>query len=89
MKIKSDFTLRSIAGNWVAIPLGDAAVDFTGMLTLNESGVMLWNLLESECSRDEMIGALLGEYEVSVDEAAADVDAFIAKLTSAGCIDFE
>ena len=87
MKIKSDFTLRSIAGSWVAIPLGEATVDFTGMLTLNESGVMLWNLLAEECSRDEMIAALLGEYEVSADEAAADVDAFIARLTSAGCLE--
>ena len=89
MKIKNNFALRSIAGNWVALPLSEATVNFTGMLTLNESGVMLWRMLENGCTKDEMTEALLREYEVSKDEALADVDAFIAKLNDAGCIDLQ
>ena len=41
MKIKNNFALRNISGSWVALALGDAVVNFAGMLTLNESGVML------------------------------------------------
>lgn len=87
MKIKSNFTLRNIADTWVALPLGGAAVDFTGMLTLNESGVMLWRLLEGGSTREEMADALLREYEVSYEEALSDVDAFVARLNDAGCIE--
>ena len=87
MRIKSTFSLRSIAGNWVALPLGESTIDFRGMLTLNESGVMLWRRLENGASRDELIEALLGEYEVSRDEATKDVEDFIGRLNSAGCIE--
>ena len=89
MKIKSNFALRNIAGTHVALPLGDATVDFTGMITLNESGVMLWRMLEGGSTREEMTDAIIAEYEISRDEAFADVDAFIAKLTEAGCIDLQ
>ena len=87
MKIKNDFVLRNIAGNWVALPLGKATIDFTGMLTINESGVVLWRLLEGGCTREEMANALLNEYDVGYDDALADVDEFISKLDSAGCIE--
>ena len=87
MKIKNTFALRQIAGTWVALPLGSATVDFTGMLTLNESGVILWRLLEGGCTKEEMADALVKEYEVNYDEALADVEVFIKKLDDAGCID--
>ena len=84
MKIKNNFALRNISGSWVALALGDAVVNFAGMLTLNESGVMLWRMLEGGCTREDLAQALAGEYEVSYDEALVDVD---AKLSSMNCID--
>ena len=86
MKINSNFVLRSIAGNWVALPIGEAVVDFRGMLTLNESGLILWRKLEGGASREELIDTLLAEYDVTPDVAEGDVDAFIKRLTEAGCI---
>ncbi len=87
MKIKENFHLRKIAGTWAVLPTGDATLDFNGILTLNESGYMLWNLLEKGCTREDMAKALTEEYEVSLDEALADCDAFIEKLQQAKCID--
>ena len=86
MKINSNFALRSIAGSWVALPLGEAVVDFRGMLTLNESGVILWRRLEEGATREELVHTLMSEYDVEPDVAEADVDAFIKRLTDAGCI---
>ena len=88
MKIKSNFAIRNISGNWVALPLGDAVVDFTGMITLNESGVMLWRMLEGGCTKAEMTEALINEYEVTYEEALSDINAFVKKLDEIGCIDF-
>ena len=87
MKIKGGFALKQIAGNWVVLPLADPTLDFTGMLTLNESGRMLWLRLIDSSTRDELAKALVGEYEVDYDEALADVDAFLETLTCAGCLE--
>ena len=87
MKIKKDYVLRQVADTWVVLPLGDAAVDFSGMLTLNESGAMLWRVLEQGADREKLTAALLDEYEVSRQQAMADVDAFLNKLLQAGCLE--
>lgn len=87
MKIKENFNLRKIAGTWAVLPTGTDSIDFTGILTLNESGYMLWNLLKEDCTRETLAKALTEEYEVSLDEALADVDTFIEKLVKAKCID--
>ena len=87
MRIKDNFTLRQIADTWVILPLSAATVNFNGMITLNESGVMLWNILTDGSTREELANALVREYEVSYDEALSDVDAFLKMLDDAGCID--
>ena len=84
--LKKDFALRQIADMWVVLPLGAQAVDFSAMLTLNESGAMLWKAMESGADRNGLVAALLAEYEVTETEAAADVDAFLEKLAQAGCL---
>lgn len=87
MKIKENFNLRKIAGTWAVLPTGASSVDFTGVLTLNESGCMLWNLLKEGCSREDLAKALTEEYEVTFEAALADIDVFIEKLEKANCID--
>ena len=86
MMLKKDFALRQIADMWVVLPLGAQAVDFSAMLSLNESGAMLWKAMESGADRNGLVAALLAEYEVTETEAAADVDAFLEKLAQAGCL---
>ena len=87
MKTKSNFALRQVAGTWVVLPLGAASSELSGMITLNETGVMLWKLLENGATREELGKALTEEYEVTLDEALTDVDAFIEKLKKVHCIE--
>ena len=87
MKLKKDFVLRQIAQAWVVLPLAEETVNFTGMLTLNDSGAMLWQKLEQGADRQALISALTDEYTVTDQEAAADVDAFLEKLSQAGCME--
>lgn len=87
MKLKNNFVLRQIADTWVVLPLAEQTVDFSGMLTLNESGAMLWKALEQNGDRDELVRTLTSEYEVSFEEAKNDVDAFLSKLVQAGCVE--
>ena len=87
MKIKEGFVLRQVADNWVVLPVGQASVNFNGMISLNESGVLLWRALEQGSDRIALAEALLAEYDVEREEALADVDEFITALTKAGCIE--
>ena len=85
--IEEGFCLRQVADTWVVLPLAEQTVNFTGMITLNESGAMLWQQLEQGKDREGLIAALTAEYDVSEEVASADVDAFLNKLNSVGCFE--
>lgn len=87
MKIKSDFVLRQIAQNYVVLPLAAETVNFNGMLTLNESGVMLWHVLEKGGDCEALVKALTEEYEVTEEQARADAEAFLDRLIQYGCVE--
>ena len=83
MKIKDNFILKKIAGSYLVIPVRTAAVDFSGVIKLSETGAFLWELLKDERTADELTAKLLEEYEVDEATAAADVERFIEKLRGA------
>lgn len=87
MKIKENFVRREVAGNNIVVALGSSTDSFNGMMKLNDTGNFLWEKLEVGSERDELINALLEEYEVSADAAEAAVDAFICELMKLGCIE--
>lgn len=87
MKLKENLVLREVAGTWVVLPLAEKVLDFNGMLSLNETGVILWRLLETGSTREEMATALTEEYEVGFDQALSDVDEYLEVLKRAGCIE--
>lgn len=87
MKIKENFVLRKVAGAYTVLALGEATANFDGALTLNESGVILWKLLEKGCTTEALAKALTDEYEVSYEMALADVNEYLEKLSKAGCLE--
>ena len=81
MKIKDGFIVREIAGSFVVVPVGQNLVDFSSMITLNETGAFLWNCLTEDTTVEEMCDKLLGEYEgIEKDEALTDINEFINTL---------
>ena len=88
MKIKDGFILRKVSEAYVVIATGEAAASFNGMITLNETGALLWEKLASGCDgKKVLVEALLAEYDVSEALAAKDVDAFVAKVEAAGSLE--
>ena len=83
MKIKEGFILRQIAGETVVIPSGDT-LDLNVMITLNDTGRFLWELLTKGAEKSALVAALLQEYDVDGETAAKSVDGFIAKLNENG-----
>lgn len=84
MKIKDGFMLREIAGQWVVVPLGSRVVEFNSIMTLTESGAILWKLMEKGSGEDEMIKALLAEYDVDESVVRGDVHAFVESIAEKG-----
>lgn len=87
MKLKENFVLRQVAGSYAVLAVGAASVDFNGMLTLNESGALLWRALEQGADRPALLAALTAEYDVSDAQAEQDIDEFPSILQKAGCLE--
>ncbi len=81
MKIKNGFVLKEIADNFVVVPVGEDLVDFSLMITINETGAFLWNCLAEDRSEAELVALLKNEYEgASDEELTADVSEFVSLL---------
>ena len=87
MKRSADFLLRQVAGSQVLVPVGAATKKFPGMIRVNDTGCYLWELLETEQTRETLTKALLTRYEVTAEQAAQDVDAFADKLIPTGAVE--
>ena len=80
MKIKGSYILREVVGEYVLIPVGDTALGFNGIISLNPVGAEIWKCLEQECDREAILKKVLDEFYVSPEEAEKDMDEFFALL---------
>ena len=87
MKVKEGFELKEIADNYVVIPTKSNVVDFNSMIMLNEVSAFLWLQLLEDKTEQELVKALLKEYDVDKETAAKDVSIFVSELSEAGVID--
>jgi len=87
MKIKDGFLLREIAGTPVVVPIGERVIEFKGMMVLNDHGLFVWNLLQNECTFDDVLGSILEEYDVDEVTAKADLEDFLAHVRKNGALD--
>ena len=86
MKISKGYLLRAVAGKNIVVSIGND-VNFNGMLTLNDTGVFFWNLLQNDTTKEEMLEAVLKEYDVSSDIALQDIENFLKKLKDTGILE--
>lgn len=88
MKIKDGFILRSICGEYIVVGEGLAQVNFNKMLSLNESAAYLWKEVEGKTfTREDLAQLLLDKYEVSKEQAAADVEKLTATWIQEGVVE--
>ncbi|MBE7087313.1 MAG: PqqD family protein [Clostridiales bacterium] len=83
MKIKSGLILREVADNFIVVAVGDMVKEFNGIINLNSTGAFLWKILENGAEEEDLVKALLNEYEIDEATARRDVGLFIAKVKEA------
>ncbi len=80
MRIVSGFILREVVGETVAIPSGESAHLLSGLMALNETGRFLFDLLQTDRTQQQLVDALLEEYDTDPQTAEADVAEYLAML---------
>ena len=80
MIIKKELIKRNIAGETVLVPVGKAVYDANGLFVMNELADFIWELLPHVETEAEICAAVLREYEVTEETAAADVHVFLETL---------
>ena len=71
----------------MVVPVGSDLIDLNAMITLNETGAFLWNLLLSDSTEYELIEAMLKEYDVDMKSASEDIKEFVDNLRKIGALD--
>jgi len=84
---RDDVLLRDVAGEHLLVPIRRNVADLQAIFALNGIGVYIWGLLDGQRSLHAVLAAVLERYDVSADEAAADLHAFVERLTKAGVIE--
>lgn len=86
MKIKEGFITKKVAGDVIVIPAEQALVDFKAIITLNETGAYLWELLKEDITKEKLLENMLKEYDADENMLSADIDEFISVLEEKGLL---
>ena len=76
-----DVVARRVGEEYFLLTTGDATLH-----NIRESGVYIFEALEKGADRDEILGGLVGEFDVEKEQAAADLDEFLRELEEKGII---
>ena len=87
MKINKGFELREMCGEHIIIGTGVENIDFSKVISLNESAAWLWREVEGKEFTPQSLAALLIEqYDVDEATALADATALAAQWVSVGIV---
>lgn len=78
MQIKEGYIIKKVSDKYIVIPSLEESVNFTGIITLNNSGKLLFKALQANnMTVDSLKDLLTNEYEIDNETARKDVSTFI------------
>lgn len=87
MKINKNFILKNFADKYILIPFGDDALNFNGVVSLNDTAKFFWENSQDLIDMDRLIQLAVDKYSVDKNEAKEAVEVFVSQLKEAGCLD--
>ena len=87
MKIKDDFEIVEVAGEYMAVPVGKMALSFHGVIALSEPAAYLLENLKSHKTIEEIVKLIIDEYDVDFPTAETDVNIAMLEMISMGLIE--
>lgn len=88
MRIKKGFNLREICGEQILVAEGRENIDFSRIISLNESAALLWkNVIGVDFTVDTLVSVLVENYDVDTDTALKDAAMVVEQWKDVGIID--
>jgi hypothetical protein len=85
MKTKTGFRLRNVCGENVIVAEGIENIDFSKIISMNESAAYLWQKVEGKpFTIDDLTRLLCEAYEVDEETAKADSQTVLQQWLEAG-----
>ena len=74
MKIKEGFEIQNVCGEYIIVPAGIENVDYSKIISLNETAAYLWENVAGKTSFtiEDLTALLLAEYDVEEEIALED-----------------
>ncbi|MBF1638338.1 PqqD family protein [Prevotella sp.] len=91
MKVKNGFNLREVCGENIIVAEGDENIDFSNIISMNESSAYLWQEVQKldNFTIDTLTQLLCEQYEIDDATAKKDVTTLATQWAAAGIIEGE
>lgn len=76
-RVKSDFILREIAGEYAIVPIGSDSIFSNAVMAPNDSAVFLWKMFEQPSTVEDAVVKGLQEYDVTEDVIRNSIERFV------------
>ena len=87
MKLRYEFTVMEMDGEYMAVPVGDNAEQFNGMLRMNDVSAEILDLLKEDITPEVVYRILRERYPDSDDrEIGEQLAAFLNQLIREGLL---
>ncbi len=87
MKLKEEFITYQTGENYVAVTANEENSVLNGMIRGNATTALILRALSRETTEEAIVDALLEEYDIDRDTAAADVHRVVETLRDEGLLD--
>jgi methyltransferase-like protein len=72
---------RKTGNEYVLVPITNNIADMNSVYTLNETGAFIWEQIDGKRNVEEIISALIAEYDIDKQNAESDVFNFIENMS--------
>lgn len=87
MRLKGEYLLQKVAGEWLGMPVGKTATEFNGMLTMNETGAAIFRLLQTGEDAKAGLERIAKQYGARFSDVEEDYKTIMGALKGAGLLD--
>lgn len=78
---------RVVAGETLIVPVRGKVGDLASIYSFNETGSLIWKLLDTPRMVGEVVGAVAEEYQVEAEKVRQDVLRFLGEMRGVGLIE--
>jgi hypothetical protein len=86
---KNEYVSRDVAGETILLPVRSGVASLESIYTLNDVARTIWELIDGERTSQAIAEELARRFEVTTEEAQADVSEFLNDLAGAGLVEMK